>query len=60
MDTNLIHTAWIPIGPGDPDCVWIETEEDRENERRKEQEIEDETKIETEEDVENESDKENK
>ena len=54
MDTYL-STAWIPIGEDDPDCVWIETEEDRENKEETEEE-----EIETEEKIEKETDKENK
>ena len=50
-----MRTAWHPIGLGDPDSVWIETEEDRENK----EEIK-ETIIETEEEIETETEKENK
>ena len=44
--------AWIQIGPDDPDSIWIETEEVKENP----EELDDpEIRIETEEDKENET-----
>ena len=45
--------AWYPIGPGDPDSIWIETEEIKEN-------PEPDVVVETEEEIEKEIDKENK
>lgn len=53
---NIHLMSWIPIGPGDPDSVWIETEEDKEKETKAEEE----TVVEIEYDKENETNKENK
>ena len=66
MDTNLIYNfAWYPIGVGDPDSIWIETGEERENRIEEEKKTENpeeyqEERIEQEYDKENEVEKENK